>query len=169
MAENGTATGWMSDVQRAIAMILIGSFALATLAATGRLVWSGDSAAILDMTKTLQAALVNMGLIALGFFFGSNMSKLLADAGQQKIVEKLTSSAPPATGPVAPLPAPIVVVAWWSLLTDAERAALGTSTDPRVQAFVSASQTGRASADDLAYLVNAGLLTQDRAAAIQST
>src|SRR5882672_4878233 len=90
-------TGWMNDVQRAVALILVGTFASCAIIATIRLVIMGDPDAIIDMVKTLQAALVNMALIALGFFFGSNMSKVLADAGQQKIVEKLTSTQPPGT------------------------------------------------------------------------
>lgn len=166
---DGNSNGWMSDVQRAIALILVGTFAILCIIGTIRLVILGDSASITDMSKTLQAALVNMALIALGFFFGSNMSKMLADAGQQKIVEKLTSTAPPGPpGPVAPIPP--AVVAWWSLLTDAEKTAITAAApaDAKVQSFVTASSTGKAAPDDLAYLVTKGLLTQDRATAIQA-
>lgn len=160
-----TERGWMSDVQRAMGLLLIGSFSLITVLATVRLLILSDAAAITDMSKTLQAALVNMGLIALGFFFGSNMSKMIADAGQQKIVEKLTSTAPPTGGPVAPLSAPTVVVAWWSLLTPAEQATIeGAAASPnvRVQAILSALKSGKAESSDLADLVTNGLLTQTR-------
>ena len=171
---NGNASstpGWMTDVQRAIAMMLIGAFAIATMIATICSIFWPQQAALIDMAKTLQAALVNMSLIALGFFFGNNQAKAVADAGQQKIVEKLTSTAPPTGGPVAPLAAPVVVVAWWSLLTEAERTAITAAAtaappDARAAAFMAAAQSGKASSDDLTYLVAHGLLTQDRATAI---
>lgn len=163
-------TGWMSDVQRAIALILIGTFAASVLIATvSSIFWSG-SAPLTDMSKTLQAALVNMTLIALGFFFGNTMSKMVQDAGQQKVVDKLTSNGPPPAGPVAPVPAPVVIVAWWSKLTDAERAAISSAApnDPDAASFMAAAQTGAASIEDLADLVAKGLLTQERADVIKT-
>ena len=171
------AQGWMSDVQRVIAMMLIGSFALATIFSTVCSIFWPQQTALIDMAKTLQAALVNMSLIALGFFFGNNQAKAVADAGQQKIVDKLTSTQPPNGGPVAPVPsaalptaAASTVTPWWSMLGEAEKAAITAAgvTDPRVAAFVMASTTGSANADDLAYLVSKGLLTQDRANAIKA-
>ena len=163
-----TPDGWMNDVQRALAIIIIASFAVATLASTMRLLWIGEPDAITDMAKTLQAAMVNMGLIALGFFFGNTMAKMAQDKGQQAVVDKLTSTNPPTGGPVAPLAAP-TVVPWWSALTDAEKNVIAANAkdDPRVAAFMTAAASGAATADDLAYLVTKGLLTQDRAAAIQ--
>lgn len=154
------ASGWMSDVQRAIALILIGTFALISVAATVRIVFLGDVAALTDMAKTLQAALVNMGLIALGFFFGSNLSKMQADAGQQRMVDRLTANGP----------APAVVVAWWSVLTEAERAAItnAAASDPQTAAFIATAQAGKATPHDLANLVSKGLLTEARAAEIES-
>lgn len=93
-AKPDVEAGWMSDVQRAIALMLIGTFAFIVISVTVRLVVTGAADTLEDMAKTLQAALVNMGLIALGFFFGSSMSKRLADAGQQKIVERLITTPP---------------------------------------------------------------------------
>lgn len=91
--------GWMSDVQRAIALILIGSIAYCTALSTSMLVFAAEpNDALVDMSKTMQAALVNMSLIALGFFFGSSMSKQRADIGQQKIMDKLTSPPANSTG-----------------------------------------------------------------------
>lgn len=161
--------GWMSDVQRALALLIIGSLVLATTALIIRLTISADIKDVVDIAKIMLAALVNMGLVALGFFFGNTSAKMQSDAGQQKVVEKLTSTAPPGpTGPVAPLPSPVVVIAWWSKLTDAERAAISATapTDPKVAAFMAAAQTGAATKDDLAALVTKGLLTQERATAI---
>ena len=116
------------------------------------------------------AALVNMGLIALGFFFGNNQAKAVSDAGQQKIVEKLTSTAPPTGGPVAPLAAPVIVVSWWSLLTAPEQAAIteAAPNDARVQAILTAFQSGKAEAPDLVDLVSKNLLTQARADVIKA-
>lgn len=168
-SSSDSSVGWMSDVQRALALILIGILALSTLALIIRLFVSADIKDVVEIAKIMLAALVNMGLIALGFFFGNTMSKMQSDAGQQKVVDKLTSNAPPPAGPVAPVPAPVqVVVAWWSKLTEAERAAItaAAQNDPKAASFMAAAQTGVASADDLADLVTKGLLTQDRATAI---
>ena len=53
-------------------------------------------------------------------------------------------------------------------MTDAEKNAItsASTADPRVAAFVTASTTGAATADDLAYLVSKNLLAADRPAAI---
>lgn len=163
--------GAMSDVQRALVLLLIGTLVFCTSALICRLIWSADIKDVVDLAKIMLAALVNMGLIGLGFFFGNTSSKVQSDAGQQKVVEKLTSTAPPgSSGPVAPLPAPVVVVAWWSKMTDAERAAVATlaQTDTKAAAFMLAAQTGTATEDDLADLVTKGALTAERAAVIKS-
>lgn len=167
------ADGWMADVQRALALLLIGLICLAAFALVGRMIFSADIGSVTDLTKIMLAAVVNMGLIALGFFFGSSQSKEKADASQQKIVEKLTSAAPPASGPVAPLAAPLPapVIAWWSLLTEQEREAIKTAsnTETKAAVFMAASQAGRASDVDLANMVSLDLLTQARADAIKAT
>ena len=154
---DGNSTGWMSDVQRAIALILIGVFALVVFASTLKFVFTADAATLNDMAKTLQAALVNTVLIALGFFFGSNQAKQQADAGQQKIVERLTSASSPS-----------VVVSWWSLFTREEQDAVKAAapTDPNVQAALAALQVGKAEKSDLTYLASKGLLTSERLIAL---
>lgn len=156
-ATNGTI-GWMSDVQRAIALILIGAFALVIVVTTVKFVFTADAATLNDMAKTLQAALVNTVLIALGFFFGSNQAKQQADAGQQKIVEKLTSAST----------TPALLVSWWSLLTPQEQDAIKNAapSDPRVQAALVALQSGKAEKPDLAYLVSKTLLAPERLVAL---
>lgn len=168
--EKPVSESWMSDVQRAIALILVGTLAVCTILATTMVVFTSTPAdATIDMSKTLLAALVNMGLIALGFFFGNTIAKMTQDKGQQGIVEKLTSAAP--AGPIAPVTAAQttgqVVIAWWGALDAAEQQALqdAAATDPKVAAFIEAAKTGRATADDLAYLVSKipPLLSQARA------
>ena len=152
-------SGWMSDVQRAIALILIVSFAVVVIAVTIKLVFSGEVNQLNEMAKTVQAALVNMVLIALGFFFGSNLSKTLADAGQQKIVEKLTG------GPTPPASPPKVVVSWWSLMTPQEQAAIKDAADkgdPKTLEVWTSLQAGKAVKEDLDYLVSVNLLTKER-------
>lgn len=71
--------GWMSDVQRVLALILIVSFAAVTLFTTVWSAFSPDATVLADMAKTLQQAMVNMGLICLGFFFGSSTSSAKKD------------------------------------------------------------------------------------------
>lgn len=166
---NGTTTTFMSDVQRVLALILVGSFAIIMLVMAMRLTFMGQPTDITDILKTLISSLINVVMIVLGYFFGSSKSKEQSDTSQQKIVEKLTSTQPPnGSGPVAPVPAPTVVVAWWSLLTDAERTAIdvAATTDPRVKAFADSAATGKATVEDLDYLVIKNLLTQERATAI---
>lgn len=101
---------WMGDVQRFIAILLIGTFSAIVIGVTARLVINGAIDTLDDMAKTLQAALVNMGLIALGFFFGSSMSKRQADAGQQKLVERLIPP-PPTNGTGVASPAVVAAAA----------------------------------------------------------
>lgn len=125
---------------------------------------------ILDMMITI--AFSTCLVLIYNFAFGSSSSGAKLADTQNRITEKLTSVSPPgAPGPVAPLPAPVVILAWWSVLTPAEQSAITSNApnDPRVQAFVTAAQAGKASPDELAYLVSKGLLTQDRATAIQAS
>lgn len=165
MAETDTESqGWMADVQRAIALILIVSFALVTLFASVCAVFWPDSQSLTDMAKTLQAALVNMALIALGFFFGSSMAKQASDVRQQNMMEKMTPTAPSAAIAVSAQMPP-----WWAKLTDAEKnnIAAAMAADPRIETIKSAMTAGAANADDLSYLVSKNLLTQERADTIQ--
>jgi len=86
------------------------------------------------------------------YTFGSSRPSA-KDEAQTRIVEKL--AAVPALETVAP------VVAWWSLLTDPEKAAINAArADARVQSFVDRAQTGKADTADLDYLVARGLLMQ---------
>lgn len=98
-AKPAAENSWMGDVQRALAMILIGSLALVGVFLTVRLIFIADADSLLDMTKTLQAALVNMALIALGFFFGSNKSSKDKDDTISKIA--MTPPPPPVIAPIA--------------------------------------------------------------------
>ncbi len=116
---------------------------------------------LLDMMLTILFGTAFVGIV--NYLIGSSRGSAAKDDTTNRIVEKLTSP----SGPVTPAPAPIPAVGWWTKLTDAEKAALTASSDPRVQAFVTASTTGNATADDLAYLVKQNLLTQERADAIQ--
>ncbi len=89
---------WMGDVQRAIAMILIGSLAIVCVFLTLRLIFFAEADALLDMAKTLQAALVNMALIALGFFFGSNK----ASKDKDETISKIAMTPAPNSGAMTP-------------------------------------------------------------------
>lgn len=168
--DSPVSLGW-ADVQRTLALLLVGTFAFTLLLLTVRIVVWGDPTTMADLIKTLISALINVVMLVLGYFYGSSKAKEQSDTSQQKIVEKLTSTAPPGpTGPVAPIPGPTVVVAWWSLLTESERAAVSAAaqTNAKAAAFMSAAQTGKGTSDDLIDLVNQGLLTTERAAAIQA-
>lgn len=165
------STSWMSDVQRALALILVGTFALTLMMLTIRVVIWGDPPTLVDLIKTLISALINVVMLVLGYFYGSSKAKEQSDSSTARVVEKLTS--PPPNGPVAPVPSPPAApaIAWWSLLTEEEKTGItaAAATDPRVQVFAAAAAIGRATPDELAYLVSKGLLTPERATAIQAT
>jgi hypothetical protein len=148
---------WLPDTQGFLAVAIIVIVALlAWLLLTRELKFDDKVAgAFMTLLGVLTACLKDV----YSFFFGSSRGSDKKD----DVISAIAAAPPPA--PTVP---PKVITAWWSVLTDAERAALSASPDPRVQAFVAAAAAGRAAADDLAYLVNAGLLTQDRAAALQS-
>lgn len=100
-AKDNEDGGWMGDVQRALALILICTLALSILIITLRIVIWGDAPTLVDIVKNLQSALINMAMVALGFFFGSNMSKQRSDDAQQKIMEKITAAPNPGAPSVA--------------------------------------------------------------------
>lgn len=160
------AQGWMNDVQRALALILIVTFATVVAIATLRVVWWGDANAVAELAKTLQSALVNMSLIALGFFFGNTAAQRDANRGQQNILERLAPPAGPAPSAPPALPTP-----WWTKLTEDEKHLIvgAKANDGRVDAFITSSTVGSATPADLDYLVSRGLLTPERAEAIKAS
>lgn len=102
-------------------------------------------------------------------FVSSSGSDKKDDA--QTAVSKALADKVPAPPPVAPAPplAP-APIAWWGRLKNGEPAAItaAAAADPKVMAFITAANVGAATPDDLAYLVTKGLLTQERATAIQA-
>lgn len=162
------ADGWMADVQRALALLVIGLLTLVTFILVLRLAWSADINSVVDLSKIMLAALVNMGLIALGFFFGSSQSKEKADQNQAKIIDKLTPTAPVAPPPVAPV---ATTVPWWNLLTDEERNTIrnASSSEQAAAVFMAAAQAGKASDIDLSNVVALNLLSQARADIIKAS
>lgn len=124
---------------------------------------------ILDMMLTI---IFSTCLVLIyNWSFGSSSDTVKTQDTQGRIVEKLTS--PPPAGPVSAAPtspAPTVVMAWWGLLTKEEQVKLeAAASDTRVAAFIANSKLGKATVEDLQYLVGLDLLTAERAAEIQST
>lgn len=163
---NGSDSGWMADVQRALALIFVGSFCIGFLFMVGKVVFRGNVDQNLDILKIIIPAAITFVGAVIGYFYGSSKSKDQSDASQQRVVDKLTS-APPGTlppNPTAPVPP------WWGRLTDEEKNAITAASagDPRIAAFVTASQVGAANVDDLNYLVSKNLLTQERLAVISA-
>lgn len=167
MANGTTETpGAMADVQRALALFFVGTFCLIVVIMVIRVTFWGDIPTVSDILKIIIPAMINLVTFVAGYFYGSSKAKDQSDASQQRVVDKLTSTAPGSLPP----PPPIVPVApWWGKLTDAEKNAIAAAAaDPRVAAFVTASTVGAATPDDLAYLASKNLLTPERAAAIQA-
>lgn len=161
--DNSPKLGTMGDVQRALSFAIIGAFCVMLLGMAFKVMWAGAVEENIDILKIALPAAITFAGTCLGFYFGSNKSKEATDAGQQQLLDKLTPPAAPT--PTVPVPP------WWSRLNDAEKNAItaAAGADPRVQAFVTASQVGAATPDDLDYLVSKGLLTADRAAAIKAS
>ncbi len=165
------STNWTIDVQRGLAWTIVIIFATLLLVMVVRVAIWGAPTDALELLKQGFNALINVVMVVVGYFFGSSKSSQSKDDTQNKIVEKLTSTQPPGPpGPVAPAPAPTVVVSWWSLLTAPEQAAITAAApaDARVQTILTAFQSGKAEAPDLADLVSKGLLTQARADIIKA-
>lgn len=169
------AAGWMSDVQRTLALLLVGTFTLMIVLFAARIMVSGELTLIGALLKELKDALNQMVMMALGFFLGNTMAKMAQDKASQNVVEKLTGPTPPG-GPVTPIPVTPVVapVPWWNQLTEAERKAItdAAAADPgdtRLASIASGPVVVKLMPDDMAYLVAKGLLTQERATAIQGT
>lgn len=159
---------WVPDTQGFLAIAIIAVIAALAFILVGSSIKFDDkvAGAFMTLLGVLTACLKDV----YSFFFGSSSGSAKKDETQGRIVEKLTSSAPP-TGPVAPLPPPVVIVAWWSLLTDPERETITAASinDAGAAAFMAAAKVGKASDADLANLVALGLLTQARADAIKAS
>ena len=130
---------------------------------------AGTVAVIVGLITTF----VLMAKTASDYQFASSSGSDKKDDNQAKVSAALAEKVP-TPAPVTPTPVPpTVVVAWWGALDAAEQAALtaAAATDPKVQAFIDAAKTGKASAADLAYLVSKipPLLSQARADAIAAT
>ena len=163
--------GMMADVQRALSFAVIGAFCAMLMAITAKVVWAGAVEQNIDILKIALPATITFAGTCLGFYFGSSKSKEQTDASQAQLVDKLTPLAAP-TPPVPTSP----VQPWWGRLSDAEKNTItaaaqntGGAPDPRVGAFITASQVGAATPGDLAYLVQKGLLTQARADEIKGS
>ncbi len=145
------------------------AFFLVCVAAFMTILWmlhppTGDASQI-GLLAGFVTLFIKMAADAIGYQYNSSSGSDKKDETQAKVAGALAEKV------AAPSPAanPVVVTAWWSVLTDEERAAISASTDPRAQAFVAAAKIGKAAQVELANLVTLGLLTQDRATAIQAT
>lgn len=167
MSDDPNKPWWAPDAQGFLAGGIVSICGLALFIRMGSTSTTDDK-----MLDTMITILFSTCLVTVyNYSFGSSRGSTAKDDTQNKIVEKLTGTpAPPGpSGPVAPV-AQAAAVAWWSVLTDAERAAIETFTpNPRVLAFIASSKIGKATPDDLAYLETLGLLTYSRATEIAST
>lgn len=141
------------------------AFFLVCVAAFMTILWmlkppTGDASQI-GLLAGFVTLFIKMAADAIGYQFNSSAGSDKKDEVQATVSGKLADKVPtpPAPPPTVPVPP------WWSRLTDAEKNTItaAAGADPRVQAFVTASQVGAATKDDLTYLVNKTLLTQARA------
>lgn len=167
MANGEPPATWMTDVQRALAILFVGTFCLIVVVMVIKVTFWGDIPTVSDILKIIIPAMINLVTFVAGYFYGSSKAKDQSDASQQRVVDKLTSTPP---GTLPPTPSLAVVAPWWSKLADTEKAAITAAgpNDPRIAAVIMAMTAGAATPDDLAYLVSKGLLTQERADAIKT-
>lgn len=112
---------------------------------------------------------IKMAADAIGYQYNSSAGSDKKDDTQAKVADKLASAVAPVPGAPPTPPAPPPVIAWWSLLTDPEKATINAArSDARVQSFVDRAQQGKADSADLDYLVARGLLTAPRADTIKA-
>ncbi len=147
------------------------AFFLVIVAAFMTILWmlhppTGDASQI-GLLAGFVTLFIKMAADAIGFQFSSSAGSEKKDEVQAIVATKLADKVP--TPPSSSAPPPPAVMAWWSLLSDTEKTALSTPpVDDRVQKFMDTAKIGRATPDDLAYLVSKGLLTSARAAEIES-
>lgn len=110
-----------------------------------------------DVTKTAIGAMLTVGFATIiQFYFGSSQKEGKKDDAMAAI-----AAMPSANNGASP---------WWSKLNETEKTVIGANAkdDPRMNAIAQAMATGSATADDLAYLVSRGVITQSRADTIKS-
>lgn len=122
--------------------------------------WLAYSAPESDGFKILLGLLGGSASGVVGYYFGSNSSSEKKDDQQARVAERLAAKV---TGDDP-------IIKWWDLMSEEEKAKITEAgkIDGTIQTFVTTAAKGRATPEDLAYLVKAGLLTQERADAIQS-
>lgn len=107
---------------------------------------------------------IKMAADAIGYQYNSSAGSDKKDDVQAKVTSTLAAAVPAAINAVPATP-------WWTLLTDPERFAIEADApnNSRLTAFITAAKAGKATKDDLAYLVQRGLLTQPRADTIAAS
>lgn len=114
-----------------------------------------------DLLNTLLGMYVGTGLLtSITWWMGDAKGSDSTNKMQDKMADALGSTKT----------APVVVVSWWSLLTDPEKVAITAKakTDSGMQAVMARLVSGKADLPDLATLVVAGLLSKNRSDEIQN-
>lgn len=164
-----TVTGSLMNLKGALAFFLVVVAAGLVVFLVNTLVNSAGKldAGTIALFASFVTMFIKMAADGTGYQFSSSSGSEKKDEVQASVSAKLADKVPtpPAPPPSVPIPP------WWSRLQDGEKNAITTAAvaDPRVAAFVTASQVGAATKDDLDYLVTKTLLTQDRATAIAAT
>lgn len=122
--------------------------------------WGGPKGESAQLLNTLLGMYVGTGLItSITWWMGSAKG---SDANN-KMQDKMADAIRPALSVEPP-----AVISWWTLLTPEEQAAIAASPDADVKMFAAAAKVKRATPELLDKVVAAGLLTPERAAAIQA-
>ncbi len=142
------------------------AFFLVCVAAFMTILWmlhppTGDASQI-GLLAGFVTLFIKMAADAVGYQYSSSAGSDKKDETQAKVASALASKV--GNGE------PAAVGGWWNRLSDDDRKVITAAVpnDPEVARIVAAPVTGKGeAATDIAYLVKVGLLTQDRANAIQ--
>lgn len=158
-------------VQRAISYAVIGVFASLMVQMAAKIIWfDGPGDANKDTVELMKQGwnlLQNLMMGVAGYWIGSAKSADVGRAEQAKVTEKMTDKVI-ANGTVT------TPKSWWLKLNSEETAAiiaagdLAGGNDAQVRDFITAAKASRGTVAQLEYLVTKGLLTQERATAIQA-
>lgn len=153
---------WMPDTKGLLAIVVVGLFGTTIFILMFK--QGPADTTIFAVLTTLLGVLAGVIKDVYGYHFGSSASS----SSKDDTISKMLPPAPPPTNGAVHDAAP--VVAWWSRLTPEEQGAISSAAplNPQVQAFIDAAKAGHASADDLAYLVSRGLLSETRSKEIQA-
>lgn len=157
---------WISTVGRVAVsvIVIIGFFWALAEVIDAKTVGGPQREILLIMLGALTTKFGDVVIYWIGSSAGSSDKDATQAANTSQLIEAVSTSSPGGgTGAGTGQP-------WWVKLTEGEKSAIQAAAqqDAKVKDFMDKSAAGTATAEELAYVVGLGLLTQDRAAALSA-